>query len=294
MLTPQTKHLRLAKIIGLNQPLYFKREDLHPLHSHKGRSLPIMIDRHLQKGMSNFVISSSGNAAFASALYIKKYNQKHKNKLTLQIFVGEKIDASKLKKIKKIADENIIVTQIKNPKQSAFQLQKNRQFIYLRQSTDDNALIGYEILAKELCKIKNLAAVFVPTSSGTTALGLYQGFKKLKKQIQIHIVQTSTIHPIAENFSPPKESVQTEISLANAIVDKVALRKPTVVTAIKNSGGWGWVASNQEIKEAIQATSKTEKIKLSPNSALAVAGLQKALKNNWNFNGAVVCLITGQ
>lgn len=293
MLTPQTKHPKLAQTIGLSQPLYFKREDLHPLLSHKGRSLPIMIDAHLKTGTKDFVVSSSGNAALASAFYIKKLNQKSKNKITLQIFVGEKIDLAKLKKLQKLVDRNITLTQIKKPKQSAFQLEKNNRALWLRQSTDDIALLGYFELAKELSKIKNLSAVFVPTSSGTTALGLDEGFKKLKLKIQIHIAQTASVHPMAQNFSQLRCEIENE-SLATAIVDKIALRKPAVLKALKQNRGFGWVAGNTEITSAIQLTSRTEKIKLSPNSALAVAGLHQAIKNNWKFNGPVACLITGQ
>lgn len=293
MLTPQTKHPKLAQTIGLSQPLYFKREDLHPLLSHKGRSLPIMINTHLKSGTKDFVVSSSGNAAIASALYINQLNKKRKDKISLQIFVGEKIDLLKLKKLQKLANKNIALSQIKNPKQSAFQLQKNNQAVWLRQSTDDTALLGYYDLAKELSKIKNLAAVFVPTSSGTTALGLGQGFKKLKIKIQIHIIQTATIHPIVQNFSSQRCDIEKE-SLATAIVDKIALRKLPLLKSMKENRGYGWVVCNQEIKEAIDLAKKTEKIKLSPNSALALAGLRQAAKNNWKFSGPIVCLITGQ
>ncbi|MCX6779713.1 MAG: PLP-dependent lyase/thiolase [Candidatus Magasanikbacteria bacterium] len=293
MLTPQTQHPKLAQTIGLSQRLYFKREDLHPLLSHKGRSLPIMINNRLKTGINNFVVSSSGNAAIASALYISQLNKKRKEKINLQIFVGEKIDLLKLKKLKKLVTKNITLTQTKNPKQSAFQLQKNNQAVWLRQSTDDTALLGYHDLAKELSKIKNLSAVFIPTSSGTTALGLDQGFKKLKLKIQIHIVQTAAIHPIVQNFSSQRCDIEKE-SLATAIVDKIALRKLPLLKALKTNRGYGWVEFNQEIKNAIQLTNKTEKIQLSSNSALAVAALQQAIKNNWKFTGPVVCLITGQ
>lgn len=294
MLTPQTKQTKLNEILRLNQPLYFKREDLHPLMSHKGRSLPLMIDSHIKQGQKYFVVSSSGNAAIASALYIKKLNSKLKNKLTLQIFVGKKIDSTKLKKLKKLTDKNITLIQTKNPKQSALQSQKNNNTAWLRQSTDDTALLGYQGLAKELAKIKNLAAVFVPTSSGTTALGLAQGFKKIKVRAQIHIVQTLCVHPIAEVFLKAKINQTEKESLASAIVDKIAFRKLPLIKAVQASGGSGWIASNEQIKKAIKLVAMTEKIKLSANSALAVAGLEQATENNWKFSGPVVCLITGQ
>lgn len=291
MITPQKKANKLAKNIGLTTPLYLKREDLHPLLSHKGRSLPYMIEIYIAQGHASFVVSSSGNAALAAGLFIKKYNQKNKDKLMLKIFVGENIDNKKLRLLKKLQDKNISITKTKNPKQNAFQMNKNKTAKLLRQSTDDLALVGYKSLARELSQIKNISAIFIPTSSGTTAQGLYEAFQKLKITPQIHIVQTTACHPLAEEFSKTKNISQK--SLANAIVDKVAHRKEKIIAEIKNSHGFGWIADNKQIEETIKITQQAEKIKLSPNSALSIVGLRQAIKNNWNFTGPIVCLVTG-
>ncbi len=294
MTTPQTKHNKLAKTLGLDVPLYFKREDLHPLGSHKGRSLPLMVDAYLKQGWLSFVISSSGNAALAAGLYIKKYNQKHKNKITLAIFVGNKIDPIKMRLLKKVESKNITITKTTNPKQSAFQIDKSGKAKLLRQSTDELALVGYEQLAKELVKVKNLSAIFIPTSSGTTAQGLHLAFKKLKLNPQIHIVQTTACNPIATNFKSPCHHIETKKSIAGAIVDNVAHRKESVILSINNSHGYGWITEDASILNIQKIVLKTEKIKLSPNSALSVAGLKQAINANWKFNGPIVCLITGR
>jgi len=294
MITPQSQQRKLAKALGLNVPLYFKREDLHPLLSHKGRSIPTMINEYQKKGIASFVISSSGNAALAAGLYIKQYNKNHKNKLTLQIFVGEKIDQKKLNLLNKIQTKNISIIKIKNPKQEAFKIDKARKAKILRQSTDDLALKGYHQLAKELSKIKKISAIFIPTSSGTTAQGLYDGFKKIKLKPQIYIVQTTACYPLAKNFFSADYKIASSPSIAGAIVDKVAHRKEKVVADIKNSHGFGWVANNKEIKDVQKLVYKNEKIRLSNNSALAIVGLTQALKQKRKFNGPVVCLITGQ
>lgn len=295
MITPQTQAKQLARALGLTTGLYLKREDLHPHGSHKGRSIPLMIEKYLQLGNNNFCISSSGNAAISAAITINKYNVKHKKaKLGLKIFVGKSINTNKLNVLKKLLNKEVVLEKSANPKQSAFQIDKNGLAKNLRQSTDDAALIGYTELAKELSKIKDLSAVFVPTSSGTTAQGLYEEFKKLKLSPQIHIVQTQSCHPIADAFNNHITKTPTSPSIAGAIVDKVAHRKEKVVAAIKTSNGNGWICNNKEIKTAINLLKKTEKIKASPNSALAVAGLEQAIKNNWGFSGPVVCILTGR
>ena len=103
MVIPTEHYSKLAKAIGLTD-LYFKREDLHPYGSHKGRSIPIMIDHYYKKGDREFAISSSGNAALATALYVKELNMKNKEPINLDIFVGNNIAPHKLQKLKELAD----------------------------------------------------------------------------------------------------------------------------------------------------------------------------------------------
>jgi len=99
MKTPLINAENLAKQLGL-PALYFKREDLHPYGSHKGRSIPKMIEKYTTEGICDFVISSSGNAALAAALFIKEHNEKNPtNKLNLKIYIGYRIDKEKLARL---------------------------------------------------------------------------------------------------------------------------------------------------------------------------------------------------
>ncbi len=320
MFTPQTLAKKLAERLQLDADLYLKREDLHPLGSHKGRSLPVMINKYVEQGLENFVISSSGNVALAAALHIKELNRlKHFSTYTLTIFVGEKKEKNKLAEIRRLChseevqrpknplkssakgsfahtqDDSVRLIQVKNPKQQALLSEKSTNAKYLRQSTDDTALLGYQSLAEELSTIKNLSAVFIPTSSGTTAQALHEEFKKIGINPQIHIIQTTACHPIVGsllNITP--HSLFLTPSIATAIVDKIAHRKNKVAEAIKNSHGQGWIATNEEIKNAQNILQETENIPASPNSILSVVGLLQALQSNTKFTGPVVCLLTGK
>ncbi len=294
MKTPQKPYPELAKKIAITE-LWFKREDLHPYGSHKGRSIPQMIKEYAKLGTTKFVISSSGNAALAAIIAVQKHNQNNPTHVTLTVYVGNHIDEEKLTRLKKeINDTSVRIEQVDSPKQTAFQAEKNAstEIKNLRQSTDDLALRGYAELADDLSKIPNLEAVFIPTSSGTTAQALGEAFLKMNLPIQIHIVQNTLCHPIAEVFDTnffPEEN-----SLAGAIVDKIAHRKDKVVDAIKNTHGFGWVVSNSEIKNAMDLIRKNTDFTVSGNSALSLAGLLKASQNDWKWTGAVACLITGK
>ncbi len=303
MKTPQKPYPELAQKLGLPE-LWFKREDLHPYGSHKGRSIPLMIKEYAKIGITQFVISSSGNAALAAIIAVQKHNQNNKSNVSLTVFVGKNIDPKKFEHLKReIVDQNIQIKQTENPKQDAFQAEKNSssadststgsQVKNLRQSTDELALRGYIELGEDLAKIPNLQAIFIPTSSGTLAQALGEAFLKMKTNIQIHVVQTTACHPIAEMFDKERAQLEAE-SIAGAIVDKIAHRKTKVIDAISNTRGSAWIVTNEEIREAVSLIKDHTDFVVSYNSALALAGLLRAQKNNWTWNGPVCCLITGR
>jgi len=305
MKTPQLSFPDLAKALGI-QEIYLKREDQHKYGSHKGRSIPIMIKKYVkEEGVTNFVISSSGNAALAGICAVQAHNRNNPNPISLTVFVGQNINEKKLNVLKtEIDDPRVKLEQTERPKQEAFQTEKDGTTKFLRQSTDDNALTGYTELAQELDKIPELQAIFIPTSSGTTAQALGEAFATLTNKPQIHIVQTTTCHPIASVIARPSEDeaishqgdtiTQTESSIADAIVDNIAHRKDKVVEVIKNSHGSGWIVTDDEISSAVKLVGQTCNLAISPNSALSVAGLAKAVENGWKWDGPVVSLITGR
>src|SRR3989344_4846040 len=149
MITPQEEYPKLAKALGLFVPLYFKREDLHPMGSHKGRSIPYMIEQHAKGGHRHFAISSSGNAALAAVMYINEYNRTFtESPLSLQVFVGKHINIVKHEILKHEIRNNheIQIIETEKPKQAVHILNKNGEAKSLRQSIDPLTLIGYQSL----------------------------------------------------------------------------------------------------------------------------------------------------
>ncbi|MEI8328278.1 MAG: PLP-dependent lyase/thiolase [Candidatus Taylorbacteria bacterium] len=292
-MTPLEKYPELAKALGLRE-LYFKREDLHPYGSHKGRSIPAMIDHYMEQGSEEFVISSSGNAALAAALYIEKINSdpsRISSPMTLDIFVGNHIAPHKLEKLNALEDDNISVLIKERPLQSAT-LASQVGAVSLRQSTDDTALLGYGALARELGSTKGIGAIFMGTSSGTTAQALAMYFTNENQPVQIHIVQTSSCHPIADGIETfDGENID---SIADAIVDRTAMRKSALIPLIKKTAGHSWVASNVEIIAARDIVRKHTGLEISTNSALSVVGAMQSAYRGWEINGAVVCMICGE
>jgi len=290
MITPHEEQSALAQDLSAAS-VFFKREDLHPYGSHKGRSIPIMIDEKLKEGCHHFAISSSGNAALAAGLHIRELNSRGGDKITLEILAGKNISSKKLARIEELKDENILLSLHDRPLQALFTKTLDPSIQSLRQSDNPTALLGYKALAEELLEIPNLKAVFMGTSSGTTAQALAEYFIENKSDTEMHIVQTSSCHGIADAFV--ENYSNSEKSIADAIVDQTALRKDVLVPLMEKTGGSGWIASNEEIAAAQAIAKKHTGLSLSPNSALSVAGLMQAIYTGKSWEGPVVCMICG-
>jgi threonine dehydratase len=289
MLTPHENHPELAKALGVST-LYLKREDLNPYGSHKGRSIPFMIDHYSAAGDRKFAISSSGNAALAAVIHIQEINKNASEPVELEVYVGHRIAPHKLEKLEAYAGEHIRILIKEHPLHALTQATQEG-FRSLRQSVDDVALTGYTSLAEELVSIKDLGTIFIGTSSGTTAQALAQYVLKNKPSVQIHLIQTSSCHPFIDAFE--SSDAPDELSIADAIVDHNAYRSAALIPLIQKTGGRGWTASNDTIRAAQELTEKYAQLNISTNSALSIVGAMKAVGIGYEIKGAVVCMICG-
>ncbi len=320
--TPLEKHDSLANKLNINN-LIIKREDLNPSGSHKDRGVWVMMEEYKKTGVSDFVISSSGNSAISSAYYVSRFGDDNINKL--HIFISPRMPEDKKLRLDECVRNNkkIEIHVSERAKSDAFLFAKNNKYKLLRASTDDSALIGYRGLAIELYdQLYSLLDygnergeaeggfanpdtrnwdIFVPTSSGTTLLGMHEGFELRKSTIQtnmeiapgLHAVQTSKCHTIVKKLG--KDTAGSEVSLATAIVDTIGHRKERVVEAIKNSGGDGWVVNDKDLKNARDLLESNTDIKnASWDSLLSLAGLVKALENRTSDINNAILLFTGK
>lgn len=265
-----------------NYTAIIKDETRNPTGSFKDRGLSYQIARHMQDGKTKFAISSSGNAAISASFIAKLY------KLELYVFVSDSIHYEKLNRINDIikGTQNITLSKSQKPRSDLIRFLKNNpDFTSLRGSTDEYAPQGYKSIAYEIVKNnQNADAIFIPTSSGTSALGIALGFSELN--IPIHICQTEKVYSIAKVFDSNFQSSKS--SLADAITDKVAHRKEQLIEVINQSQGFGWVISDTELIEAKSKINSFNIGEYSYNSILAYSGLQKALQAGYRFTNPVL------
>jgi threonine synthase len=279
--------------------VFLKREDLNPTNSHKDRSLLYQISAHLQDGERDFVISSSGNSAISAINIFKKVEN-----TTLTIFLSTKLSLIKQSRLEKQLGHRIENTEegyvnkyekgkfkvifTKRAVSSAFRHTKDENKVFLRGSTDPYALEGFKTLAYEIYSNNSgITDIFIPTSSGTTLLGVYEGYRDLKKNGDIqtiprlHTCQTPKVKTIAREFVEDYEKYSSNESVADSIVDRVAKRKMEVVDAVEKSEGSGWIVTDEEIGTSVEQLSHVIDKTPSPEAGLALASLKQALKKNY-------------
>lgn len=295
--TPLEGNLALANDLGLNN-IFLKREDLNPTGSQKDRGLAFEISAHLQDGVTDFAISSSGNSAISAIKLLKGKNS------NLHIFLSSSLSEEKIRRLTKtlpniapkilkhqdIEFENFKFYFSPKPLSTAFYFSRTKNLVLLRGSTDIYGYEGFKTIAYELKKdVKKFDSIFIPTSSGTTAKGIYEGFKSFNIIIPFHLVQTTKINTLVHKFDNDFES--KKCSLAESIVDRIGHRAQEVEEILKNTRGTGWVVSDKEIVEA-QEILKKNKISTSNESALTIAAIKKAKSKGWNIKNPI-CLFTG-
>lgn len=250
------------------EKLKVKNENANPNGSFKDRSLAYQVSYHVAKGEKKFVLSSSGNAAISAAAYVAKAG------VDIDLFVGKKINPVKLERIENYLSKKIRLHQSLKPKSEAIKYAKFSGAIDLRGSLDDLAAIGFKTIAYELAtEFPEIDAIFIPCSSGTSTLGVAQGFAEMHKDVRIFICQTAKVSAIAKYFD--KDFTPSPFSLADAIVDRIARRKKQIVEIIKQTGGGASVISDQQLKDTKELLAHSTLPNLTFNSLLGFAGYLK-------------------
>ena len=266
-----------------------KDENLNPNGSFKDRSVAYQMSMHVENGVRSFVISSSGNAGIAALAYGKLAG------VAVRVYVGENVNPKKMAKMAALlgGDKNTIskdspelkleVLQTAQPKSDAFKFAQESGRLNLRGSNDDFAIAGFKTIAYELAEqYPKMDAVFVPCSSGTSAYAICLAFEEMGMKIPVYICQTQNVCPIASEFDP--QTRIADASIADAIVDRVANRKPQLLEKLVSCGGGGFVIGNAELQETADKIAPYG-FGFSYNSLLGFAGL---LRNSVNCKHPVV------
>jgi len=283
---PEEKKLSLGEghtpELLLEENLFLKREDQNPTGSLKDRGMAYLVSWAWAAGEKNLVLSSSGNAAISAANYCSLAG------INLSVFVSSQTNKGKLEKLSQLG---VKIFTFQRAVSEAIKYAQANSFFNLRPSQNEFGPEGYQTIAFELAENLGLIEdIFIPVSSGTALAGIAKGFSKLGFLPRIHLCQGAAFCPLASFYDSDYEKESQ--SLATALVAKYIPLKKLVRELVNQSGGSGWVISNQAVIEA-QKKLAQEEIETSAEGALALAGFYKARSKGFNL-GRTVVLLTGK
>lgn len=158
--------------------LWIKHEDEHPIGSHKGRSIAYQLSVLHSQSVLKIVLSSSGNAAIALA--------KLNDQLDAFVFVSPQMDEARASMLATLSSSQTKVVMTPFPRNFAQYLVRQHQYIDIRPSQSEDAIVGLRTLGFELAEqMDNLSqeiGIFAVTTSGANMLGMYQAFMILQER----------------------------------------------------------------------------------------------------------------
>ncbi len=160
----------------------------------------------------------------------------------------------------------------------------------LRSSVDDTSIEGYKSLAAELLEqLPECDAVFSYATSGSSLIGMTRFFLENKGRVpEMHAVQSGTVCEIAEGFGKTKID-DTQVAGVGGI--RNTRRKNEVIECIKSTGGSGWVASNDEIRNMKKILAASGIFAAPEACASVAAGVKGSHLYKWK---KVVIIISGK
>ena len=299
--TPLLKAERLGAELGLKH-LYIKDDTVnHPTLSYKDRVVAVAMTKAREFGFTTVSCASTGNLATAVAAHAARAG------LRCIIFMPEGVEAGKVvgsaiygAKVITIRgnydDVNRLCSEIADKYGWAF-VNINLRPYY----TEGAKTFGFEVAEQLGWRLPN--HIVMPTAGGTILPKVAKAFKEFKEvglirsgEFKIHSAQ-------AEGSAPVIHALHKGVDLItpvkpNTIAKSIAIGNPAdgyyVLRAVRDSGGWGDVASDTEIVDAIKLLARTEGIFAEPAGGTTLAVTLKLIaQGRIRPDESVVVAITG-
>jgi threonine synthase len=299
--TPLLQVKRLGAELGLKN-LYVKDDTVnHPTLSYKDRVVSVAIAKAREFGFTTVSCASTGNLATAVAAHAARAG------LQCFIFMPEGVEAGKIvgstiygSRVITIRgnydDVNRLCSEIADKYGWAF-VNINLRPYY----TEGAKTFGFEVAEQLGWRLPD--HIVVPTAGGTILPKVAKAFKELKEvglvkggAPKIHSAQAAGSAPVIHALHKGVDLI-TPVK-PNTIAKSIAIGNPAdgyyVLGAVRESGGWGEMATDEEIVDAIKLLARTEGIFAEPAGGTTLAVTLKLLaQGRIRTDESVVVSITG-
>lgn len=282
--TPLVRADRLAAKLGVKD-LWVKDDSVnHPTFSYKDRVVSVAMTKAIEFGFDTVSCASTGNLANSVSAHAARAG------LRCFIFIPDNLEKGKvigsaIYNPTPVAisgnydDVNRLCTEIADKYGWAFVNINVRAFY-----TEGAKTYGFEIAEQLGWKLPQ--HIIVPTAGGTILPKVAQGFEELVRvglvkdtPWKIYSAQAGGCAPVVSTIHRGNDII--EPVKPNTIAKSIAIGNPAdgyyVLGAVRKSGGWGEMATDQEIVEGIQLLAQTEGIFTEPAGGTTVAVTKKLI-----------------
>ncbi len=297
--TPLVPAPRLARELGLAQPLLLKDDGRNPSASFKCRASAVALQRAREIGRELVTGASTGNAASATAVLAAAPG------LRTRIFVPKAAPRAKIAQLLTFGAE---VLAVDGTYDQAFDLclEATRRFGWYNRNTGFNPYTreGKKTVSFEICEqlgwqVPDL--VVVPVGDGNILSGVWKGFVEfqrlglVERTPKLLAVQAEGSAAIVQ--AAAGDGVIRPVS-GETVADSISVSLPrdgeAAVRAIRESGGFGVTVSDAAILAAIGELARGAGVFAEPAAAASWAGLKEAAKRGLvDPHWRVVALVTG-
>lgn len=300
--TPLIRATNLANELGVRE-LYIKDDSVnHPTLSFKDRVVAVALSKAREFGFDTVACASTGNLANSVAAQAAVANFKRYIFIPADLesgkIIGSLIYSPNLIGVRGNYDQvNRLCSEIAAKYRWAFVNINIRPFY-----AEGSKTMAYEIAEQINWQLPN--HIVVPAAGGSLITKIDKGFKEL---IKIGLIKEESICKIyvaqAEGCCPIVTAVKEDTEFIKPVLPKtiaksLAIGNPAdgyyAYKTVKNSGGYGELATDEEIIEAIKLLAKTEGIFTETAGGVTLACAKKLIEQGKiPSDESIVICITG-
>ena len=283
------KARKIGSKMGLKE-LFVKDETTNPTGSFMDRGASVSYTKLVENGFKGVQGSFKGNLGASLAAYSARAGIK------CVIRLEEKVDLAKLYQMIAYGAEILL------PESKPI---KPMDGMYTAENADPFLIEGHKTIVFEIVQAlgwKEPDCIVVPVGSGGLVWSLWKGLEELKEvgviddnRTRLIGVQSSACSPIVDEISGEHGGKSVKRTyIARDIVFHLPERRFEAIEAIKRSGGWAYVVSEEDMLIAARVLAKEEGIFAEPAAASTIACVRVMMEEgSLDPSDQVVCVITG-
>lgn len=299
--TPLVRSRSIGHALGIPN-LYFKLENLNPTGSYKDRFAAVLVSEMRAKGKNVCIATSSGNTGAALSAYCAAAG------IACILVVVDGAPLPKIKQMQLYGAHILMVKDFGKNAETTMRIFDDLETIcsarelplpisayrYCPSAMDGVQTIVYEIAEELGPKVHH---IFSPAGGGGLTLAVTKGASAVLIGTKVNCVQpegNDTIASPLRNGALAAKSVRASVTTVSGLQVASVIDGDQVIENCRQSGGNGYVVSDEDVFRWQKIMAQKEGIFCEPAGAVALAGLEDALKRKEvGPEETVVCLVTG-